>query len=517
MKKVLQLLTGFALVLTLAFSLATPVFAEEAEVTEETESTLRQVIVHYLRWDGDYTDNNIWTWNTGTNGSEAPVEQSGTSDFGVTFTILIDDDAGDEIGLILRYSAAWGNGQNDRDGLIPEDGGDKANKAIIIRDEEGEFTGFNEDGIKHVFVIEGMNEVIYQDPVHGPLLDGFGTLMVVYFDPAQEYEGWNIWTWGTGTNGSAPANDTGVPFAARLDVDGGIVDQEMFRVAFLSIAPDADDTIGFIVRTDAWAKQFEDDLFINVADIKGEGLQTMFYIGGTGDFIEDFATFEAIANAFEIETALFQDRLSLLLNFNKPIQVAVNDGEESVFNKNWFTVKNAQGATVPIANVAFEQGVNSVDEFMIIFENELSAAQGPFTVEFESGFSGAQASVETNVPAIAPTITIIGSTNVTLELGDRYSLPTFRATEDFHGATIPIFTARVKDGHGFLSTREAGIYELVLTASDRFGNVAEQTITVTVLDPCDDQAHLNNFIAPLALMFGLPLLAVLFFKGNRKG
>lgn len=516
MKKVLQLLTGFALVLTLVSALATPVAAEEVE-EEAAEPELRQVIVHYHRWDGEYEGRNIWTWNTGTGGSEAPVEQSGTSDFGATFTINLGEDAGDEIGLILRYSAAWGDGQNDRDGLIPEDGGDKANKAIVIRDENGEFTGFDEDGVKHVFVIEGMNEVIYQDPVHGPLREGFGTLMVVYFDPAQEFDGWNIWTWGTGTDGSAPANDTGVPFAAALDVDGGIVDQEMFRVAFLSIAEDADDTIGFIVRTDAWDKQYEDDLFIDVSEIKGSGLQTMFYIGGTGDFIEDFESFEAIANAFEIESALFQDRLSLLLNFNKPIQVALDDGAEVLFDDSWFTVRNAAGAVVPVANVAYEQGVNSVDEFMIIFENELSAAQGPFTVEFESGFSGAEATAEANIPTVLPNITIIGSTNVTLELGDRYSLPTFRATEDFHGATIPIFTARVKEGHGFLSTREAGIYELVLTAADRFGNVAEETITVTVIDPCDDQAHLNNVIAPLALMFGLPLLAVLVFKGNRKG
>ncbi len=67
---------------------------------------------------------------------------------------------------------------------------------------------------------------------------------------------------------------------------------------------------------------------------------------------------------------------------------------------------------------------------------------------------------------------------------------------------------KVKDGHGTVDTRNAGIYNIVIVAEDKFGNVAEKTITVTVEDPCDDQAHLeaNNFNAELvALLIGIPL------------
>ena len=510
MKKILQFMLGLIFIFSL-----TSLFATTASADDNDYPTARRVIVHYHRWDGEYAGRNIWTWNTGTNGSEAPVAQSGTSDFGATFTIHIDDDAGAEIGLILRYGDAWGNGQNDRDGLIPEDGGDKANKGIIVK-VDGEFDGFDEDGYKHVFVIEGMNEVIYQDSVHGPLRDGFGTLMIVYYDPAESYDGWNIWTWNTGTDGSEPANDTGVPFAAKLDVDGGTVGQEMFRVAFMSIAPDASDEVGFIVRTDAWAKQWDEDLLIDVTAIKGSGLQSVFYIGDSDEFYDDFASFEAVANMFEVTTAEFQDLNSLLIEFNKPVQVAQGEDNTSIFDASWFKFENRNGNTVAVSNISYEQGVNAVSRFMLIFTNELTHAAGPYTLTFQNDPEGLPTVLEVALPSEAPTITIIGSTNVTLELGDRYSLPTFRAAENFYGENVPIYTARVKAGHGYLSTQEAGIYEIVLTATDRFGNVAEETITVTVIDPCDDQAHLGTYVLPVSLFLGLPLAAIVFFKKDRR-
>jgi hypothetical protein len=512
MKKLLQLLTIFALFIGVAAYVA-PVLAED---DEESDLPERKVVVHYHRWDGDYEGRTVWTWNTGTNGSEAPIELSGTSSFGGTFDIYIDDDAQSEIGLILRYGAGWGSGQDDRDGLIPPGGGDKSNKSIIIRDADGEFTGFNEDGVKHVFVFEGSNDVIYPDPVHGPLREGYGTLAVVYYDPAEEYDGWNIWTWDTGEGGSAPANDTGVPFAtAKLDVDGGEAGAEMFRVAFFSIGPDAADTIGFIVRTDAWAKQWEEDLFLNVSDVKGEGFKTLFYIGNSDVIYTEFEEFEAVANAFEVEEGRLEDARSLLIEFNKPIRVndEVDGALQSIFDESWFTVTDGSGRNVPFASIAYEQGVLSVQRVMVIFNSDLSK-NVDYTFTYQRNEEDLPAVFDFAVPSDAPTITIIGSRNVSLELGDRYSLPTFRATEQFYGDNVPLYNARVKDGHGFVSTREAGVYEIVLTAVDRFGNVAEEKITVTVTDPCAPSTSVPA--VQVTLLAGLPLLAGAYFALRRK-
>ncbi|MCF7925598.1 MAG: DUF5011 domain-containing protein, partial [Candidatus Izimaplasma sp.] len=108
-----------------------------------------------------------------------------------------------------------------------------------------------------------------------------------------------------------------------------------------------------------------------------------------------------------------------------------------------------------------------------------------------------------------PSITIIGSKNVELELGDSYSLPTFTATDMKGEEAVQVYTVNVKDGHGTVDTRNAGVYEVVLTANDKFGNVAEDTITVTVIDPCDETAHLdakaNGNVEIISLLVGLPL------------
>ena len=514
MKRVLQLLTAFALTLGI-LSLAQPVLADGH--LDDEAPTDRKVVVHYHRWDGDYDGTTIWTWGVGTGGTGDGRPLAGTDDFGGYYEIYIGEDSDAELGLILKYGDGWGNGQNDRDGLIPEAGGDKANKAIMVKDADGEFVGFDENGVKHVYVYEGMNEVIYQDPVHGPMKDGYGTLAVVYYDPAEDYEGWNIWNWATGTGGSA-ANDTdgAIPFVASLDVDGGTVDQEMYRIAFFSVAEDAEDTMGFIVRTDAWAKQWEQDLFIDISDVKGSGYKTVFYVGLAGDFYDTFEEFDAIANAFEVEMGTLEDPQSLLIQFNKPVTVAEEVDSVLVYNfdEDWFTVEDENGNVVPFTNIAYTRGTASTSEFMIIFEEDLDK-DVTYTMTYQKNEADLPAVFEFSVPNVAPTITIIGATNVTLELGDRYSLPTFRATESFYGENLPIYTARVKEGHGYLSTQETGTYELVLTATDRFGNVAEETITVNVIDPCADEATASN-TAQVVLLAGLPLLAGAWFVLRRK-
>ncbi|TVP94167.1 MAG: starch-binding protein [Acholeplasmatales bacterium] len=458
--------------------------AAEASLEEPEPEAPRKVIVHYHRWDGDYEGRTVWTWNTGW--SEPPIYQGEPSDFGTTFEIGIGDTAGDEIGLILRYGDGWGNGHNDRDGWIPADGGDKENKAITIRDDEGEFVGFDEDGIKHVFVYEGSNEVIYQDDYVGPLNEGFGTLAVIYFDPTQEYEDWNIWNWGVGSGGTSsnagPFVDTGVAFQGNLGVDGQSVNDPYFKVAHFQIAPDADDLMGFIVRTDGWAKQCEEDLFIDISDVQGEGFKTVFYMANSCEFIETFEEFEAEAFAFVIETLQALDPLSISLGFNKPIRIRL--AGEDIFTLDWFTLTDKDGNVIPIENASFVADENSTNGFTLIL-NQASPLRGdasPYTLVFDNGDEMLEDTFE--IPSTPPTISIAGARTVNLEVGDVYVLPTFSATEHLADSSVPLYNVRVKEGSHTVDTRNAGVYQIVIIAVDRFSNVTEETITVTVIDPC---------------------------------
>jgi len=521
MKKFLQAVLTFTLVFTLVGAFTMNAAAEEVTEEETTEEVERKVVVHYHRWDGEYDGTTIHTWGNGTDWSADLV---GTDEFGGYYEIPITEAAADEIGLILKYGAGWGNGQDDRDGLLDPEAleGDKSNKSITVRDEEGNLTGFDENGELHVFVYEGSQEVIYHDDRYGPMTDGFGTLSVVYYDPNEDYEGWNIWNWGTGTGGTVANDDEGaVEFIASIDVDGGIIGEEKFRVAHFLVAPDADDEMGFIVRTDSWEKQHEDDLSIDISDIKGSGFKTVFYIGQDNVFYDSFAEFEGLANAFIVEEATLEDLFSFRFTFNKGVRVMFEDDNGDmvdIFDPEWIKVLDADGNEVAISNISYAQE-EVVNEFMVIFEEELTSDSESYTLVFENDSTPQPVEFNFAIPNTPPTITIVGAKEVTLELGDRYSLPTFRAVESFGEDTLPLYNVRVKEGHGYLSTRDAGIYELVLEATDRYGNHTEEIITVTVIDPCDDEAHLNGLggisNALLSVFIGLPLAAGAFFLMRR--
>ena len=514
MKKFLQAVLAFTLVFTLVGAFGLNALAEEEETNEEVE---RKVVVHYHRWDGDYEGRTVWTWGAGEDGTNDNVNLVGVSDFGGMFEIHVAEDAGDELGLILRYGSGWGSGQDDRDGLLdPEDlAGEKVSRDIVIRDEDGEFTGFNEDGVKHVFVYEGSADVIYQDDIFGPFREGYGTLAVIYYDRNEDYAGKDFWHWNFG----AGTDNSGSPLVAAIDVDGGIVGEEMFRVAHFSVGADAEDTAGIIYRDSGWATQ-TDDIDVDVSDIKGEGFKTIFVINET--VYESWEEFEAVANEFEVIDSLLEDLFSFRIEFNKGVRVMFEDedgNEVSVFDPEWFSVVDASGNDVELANVSFPQGDTSVSEFMIIFEDGLSQAAGPYTLVFQTDTMSETLEFEFEVPSVQPTITIVGAREVTLELGDNYSLPSFRAVETVGEDTMPLYNVRVKEGHGHLSTRDAGVYELVLEATDRYGNHTEEIITVTVIDPCDDTAHLNGLggisNALLGVFIGLPLAVGAFFLMRR--
>ena len=509
MKRILSLVLTLTLVVTLVGLSSQAVQAVDPVYPETNCTTSRTLYVHYHRWDETYTDTTIWAWGYGTNGSGAGNGVYAEDGFGAVYEICVDDDAGDEVGLINKYSAAWGDGFTDRDAVDTDMNGSKDgnHKNIMIKDENG-FAGFDENGVKHVYVFEGSNQVNYADDANSlPYSPDVATIAVIYYDAAESYDGWNIWTWGTGTLGSAapaPGTESGIPLASALGVDGGEV--ENFRVAFIQVDPaDMDAGIGFIMRTDAWEKKFDGDISISTEGLVAGSFAAHFYIAGDAMLYDNFMDFEAAVNFFEIDSAMALDPNSVEVVFNKDVVTMEDDVD--VFNENNLMLKDKNGNEIVITQVSYNSTTDVNDTFTLITETALTGEGSPYKVYYMPG--GSEFYTEQfNVDAVAPVITIIGSTNVTKELGDSYSLPTFSASDMVGEESVEIYNVKIKEGHGTVDTRNVGVYEIVITATDRFGNVAEEMITVTVTDPCevetttDAAGFIPNFVA---LLVGLPL------------
>ncbi len=506
MKRILSLVITLTLVFAV-FALSAPTVAAE---TTSTCTTNQTVFVHYHRWDETYDDSTIWTWGYGTGGSgegSGVVEEDG---FGAVYQICVGDDADDNLGLILKYSAAWGDGTHDRDGVDTDENGtlDGNHKEIMIKADSA-FVGFN-GGIKHVYVFEGSNHVIYADDANSlPYSEDVATIAVIYYDVTQSYEAWNIWTWGTGTLGTQLNENfyggSGVPLVSALGIDNGNV--ENFRVAFINVDPaDMDAEIGFIMRTDAWEKKNlnGENILISTDGLVAGDFKTVFYIAGEGVMYDTFDAFEAQVNLFVIDSAAALDRTSIEVIFNKDVITKVEDVD--IFRADAFSVYDNLMHVVAIDSVSYNSTTDANDTFTIILENEMSGDMGPYTVVYDIPNFYLYKAFE--VDNTSPVITIIGSQNVELELGDTYSLPTYSASDMIGEEAVVVYDVKVKADHGTVDTRFAGIYEVVIVAEDAFGNMTEKTITVTVKDPCDETAHLdgNNFNTELvALLIGLPL------------
>jgi len=507
MKRILSLLLTLTLVVTF-FALGQAQVAAEVPATECTSDKV--VVIHYKRWDDDYTSMDFWAWGNGTDGAGNNLNGNpqivGNDDFGAVAYLCVGDDAEGEAGLIPRL-----NDWSYKDG-IDTNGDGTDDKFIPLRedvtDNTSAFSGFDAvTGEKHVYVLQGSATVYEVDPTLPSFQkDGFGTLVVVYYEATESYEGWNMWNWGLGTDGTAAGDafgGSGVPFQYDLGVDQ-TDEAGKYKVAVFNVAADADDTMGFIVRTDSWEKQWADDLFIDVSAIKGSGTQFTFYIGGSDQFYTTYQDFDDVINFFEIESATALDPNSIEVVFNKDVITAVDD--VVTFDSTSFTLTDKDDNDVVISSVSFNSTSDVNDTFTLITETSLMGSASPYTVTYTNA-DMVEFTKEFEVDSDAPTITILGPTTTTLELGDTYSLPNYFATDTVGEDSVDIYNVRVKEGHGTVDTRNAGIYEVVIVASDKFGNVAESTITVTVTDPCDETAHLNanSNVGLISLLVGLPI------------
>ncbi len=93
------------------------------------------------------------------------------------------------------------------------------------------------------------------------------TLNFVYYRPAGDYDGWNVWLWCDGNTDTDYTNgQKGLPFTQSSVVYGKSVKMLSYKVS--GCVPKDGKALGFIVRLNDWAsKDVEEDRFITVDDI----------------------------------------------------------------------------------------------------------------------------------------------------------------------------------------------------------------------------------------------------------
>ena len=497
MKKVLGFLVA-AIVAVASFGMSTG-YAVGDYTARTCGEGLKKIYIHHQHPSGDYTGFGVWTWSNGTGGSGDGLGKSGVDAFGAVTEICVGADA-DTTGWFIPISGNLpelsGNGwpgDQYKDGFNAEN--ISYDRTALI---EGDATEL------HVYFFSGDASAIVV-----PVKEGFGVSVVVYYDPTGEYDGWNIWTWGHGTGGSAD----GVDFTSSADlVSEGVVGTH--QVAFIYTAADAvgetnlekfggADQAGFILRTDSWSKKYPDDLSFDISGVKGSGIQFVYYLAGEGEVRTDRDAYLAAAYAFELTSAIAPSNKTVLFQTNKDLVTLDSEGA-IIFDYDSITVKDKDGNVIAIDEVRFDTAVTATKSFSLDLAEVLVAAKSPYTVEIT--YDNQTASLEIDADFVAPVFTVVGGVTRRVEIGSTTALPTITVTDNVDGnVRNRVF---IESGEGTVDTRAVGTYTVTLRVVDTFGNEGSQVITYEVYDPCAETTQTQGWVV-LALA-PLPVAVLAF-------
>jgi hypothetical protein len=456
--------------------------ADEATTTDTATcdaatAELVDVTLHYVRLDDKYenTEMAIHTWGAGTRGSS----DGQAIDANWTTVIKVNPcDADDEIGIIPKKAADW----SYKDGIDTDANDGADNKFIdVTKIKDGTLDSLT------AYVFQGSNEVYYDEDINKA---DMGKLFVVYYRPNGDYGIWNNWTWDAGTGGSKDAVD----YNFNLGLDGDS-NPNTFKVAVFNVAADAQDNIGFIVRTEDWKKDsswvseydadFTDDnghkyiiegndagnRLINVSDIKGSGSKVVFVIQNQATIYEDFGTFKDEAFKFEFKTATFERINSLSFEFNQEIEYNPETGPD----KAKFSIKDSDGNTLSIKTIGYDSQKESNALFNFLVD-DIDITKTYTITYLHTNKAGEEKAITSDIEIAdnsAPTLQIDKDEFTVKQGAKKITRPDVKAFDD----GIKITNIRAE---GVVDTAKPGEYEVTYYAEDDFGNVASKTITFVV-------------------------------------
>ena len=446
------------------------------------EGLLGRVVFHYQKWDSDYSDVGIWTWSTGDGGSSSPVVKSGVDAFGAVMEINIGPNAGDSIGII---PLADNIGTDDR--------------WASRETPDGQHINFDVTSIKsgavdeiHVYYFQGGFQTYFiADPTKANVItlnyESSGT-----YGPNLGMYGWGSWTTATPN-----WTDKVAMYEAFKSPDSvpGMAVMNSFDPAT------EEDWIGYLVY--------------DYVDASNEGKKTGDVNNANGT---PFATMVAgdvcvIYTGFADKSfSLDHDRFVLELMVETE-RVAIYDYvtyEEESFPRvlleldaNFKLFKDGVEVVDPFESLDYNVEQDATPEFVIQLVDALVDGS-VYTIVYDNGLEGIDeqaADIVVDMDDVAPVFTFISAQQVSIVAGEGWDTalwPNVRVTDDRDGN----ITNRVivKEGEGELDQNTPGTYEIVLTASDTWGNVGEAVFTIVVTAPETGCAAQNASIAVLGLL-----------------
>ena len=317
-KRVHALFLALLMVITTIFGVYTPV-----EVKAEDGTT---IIIHYHRPDNDYENWNIWAWGGAVNGAQTfDYEDS----YGKVCVIQTTDTSFDELGYIIR-KGEWEAKDFDGDQFIAiEDG--FAEVWIESGVEGYETDGPNGAPVFDLSQLGGNGGEAGDDKPVAPPAEGQVAVNLHYYRYDGIYDGWNVWFWPEGGDGTANpftgSDDFGKVVSYSLDASAG--------------------KLGFIIRLNEWeAKDTDADRFIDLSKAK-DGKLDVYIIESDANIYYD-----------KDDADLSPKFLSASLSTGQTIKIKVTlpvntDASESL---KLFKVVDADGNEYEIANLFSESG-----------------------------------------------------------------------------------------------------------------------------------------------------------------
>ena len=433
---------------------------------KELGSALGKVIVHYQRWNGDYTDNGAWTWNGGT-GSVSGVPMSGTDTFGAVIELPIYADASDTIGFICLNKGLKTAGNDWPEGVGDADKGTGNITVDVTSIKDGTTKEI------HVYVFEGDKDSSASYNTSANLVNIF----VVYYDLSGNYEeNLGVHSWGNWTTEGMKGAEWGKPaqvftngFKSPKGIEG--------KVALIQIDEADIASAGFLVYAgdDATKKTPENacNAITDWANLKN-GSVNLVYIALDKAFYgnaakADFATtsFSGEIEWVEVEEE-YKEEVDVLgvIDYKKYFKLMCGTDE------------------IEIDSINFNQTATSTNEFVINLKNALDTTK-EYTLCYNNGATGeelVEANVKVDMDTEKPVITLISDEDIVIKQGEKWDptlFPLYKVTDNRD--TNLTGRVYVKAGHGTLNTNVAGEYPITLVVEDTFGNVGELTFTIKVL------------------------------------
>ncbi|NTW96303.1 MAG: type I pullulanase [Erysipelotrichaceae bacterium] len=359
-KKMLKSLAAFILVLM--------PFTELIQTVKAANTVT--LTIHYHRNNADYTGYNPYIWEVGKDGKTYPFGET-TDDFGKTAVITLDSTA-TSFGFLI---------------LIGEDWSTKDVTADRFMDVTS--------GKAEIWLKQGDPKVYTTKPsLDSTPLPQLGEIAVKvhYHRYDSNYNGWNMWLWQKGVEGTANPFNGSDGFGAVLNVN---------------IKPNEGITeLGFLVRLNDWlAKDIDLDRFIDLTREKDSKLEVWLVQGDSRVYYK----LSDIDLSPKFLNASLDDRDMISVKTTIPVSI-VNNKIEGL------TLKNSKGAIIPIRMISVPGG-------------ESNATSSSFSIFTQSALDLSE----------VYTLSYPGYKEITVKFGGIFNSDNFEQTYNFTGELGTIY------------------------------------------------------------------------------